>query len=162
MPPESLKNLFNWHQTRFNANYTLTFLVEITSLNGQCCIVSWVFGSRKSTPRLFNASISSLHIGLTSSAGDSSDQTRFTAKKLLPNNGHDDKTFKNCALTCMGLSPAIDGQADCTNATHCAGRSSRSDRAGFGNRNFISFIAGRWLRSAALCSIAAILAISRT
>uniref|UniRef100_A0A182P8S2 UDENN domain-containing protein n=1 Tax=Anopheles epiroticus TaxID=199890 RepID=A0A182P8S2_9DIPT len=116
----------------------------------------------KSTPRLFSARISSRHIGLGSSIGFSSAQTRFTAKKLLPNSGHEESTFRNCAFTCIGLSPATDGQADCTSATHWAGRSSRSDRAGFGSRNLISFIAGRWFRSAARCKIAAIRAISRT
>lgn len=70
----------------------------MTSGNDQCWTVSCVFGSRKRTPFLFSARINSRHIGFGSSRL-SSDQTRFTAKKLLPNSGHEDNTIRNCAFT---------------------------------------------------------------
>ena len=103
--------------TRKIKKLKLTFLVEMTSVKGQCWSVSWVLGSRKRIPFLFSAKINSLHMGFASS-GLSSDQTRFTAKKLLPKSGHEDRTTKNCAFTWLGVIPATVGHADWTRATH--------------------------------------------
>lgn len=120
-----------------------TFLVLITSANGQCCNVSCVFMSRKCTPPLFKARMCSCQCS-------GSPITRLTAKNELPNSGQLLNTWSTRCFALDTDKPAAWPQLVCTRANHWGGRGSRSPNTGFGKRNFTSFKLGVWAKSAAL------------
>lgn len=132
-----------------------TFLVLITSANGQCCKVSWVTISKKCTPLRFKARMCSCQFSF-------SPITLFTAKNELPNR---DQLLRTCNTRCLALEtgrPAAWPQDVCTKANHWGGLGSLRPRTGLGNKNFTSLMLGGWPRSAALWSRAATSAISLT
>lgn len=127
--------------------YSKNYYIIFNTYMGNNVKLTWVTRCKKWTPLRFKAKICW-------------SPPRFTAKKLDPNSGHLLSISNSWALACMLWRPWTAGQFDCTNCTHWAGLMSLWVKAGFGNRNLVSFIAGGCVISAALCNRAANFATS--